>query len=284
MKKNNYISILFVTISGWLLFSSNSGGIFNADHTGNSGMANGGVSCGNSYCHGGITATDASRMEVKILNSVGQPVSTYVPSSTYTVEVSLKVYNATKAGFQSVACLFGGAGGAGTSTNTIMPAATQQTIINSTNYISHTSAGSTSAISAGYAKWQYKWVSPATNVGAITFATAGNVSNNNGQSTGDSAFNTVTILQAPTSINDIAFANTFAVYPVPSATFICVKNTDIINAKMSITNMNGVVVKTIVDYNFTQANKIDIGTLPAGFYSIVINNDHKNAVKYFAKL
>jgi Secretion system C-terminal sorting domain len=283
MKKNQSIFFLFIACTTWILFSSNSGGVFSADHTGNSGMPGGGASCGSAYCHGGMTAVDASRMNVRVLDGSGQAITNYTPAATYTVEVLVKVNAATKAGFQSVVCLFAGAGGAGTATNTVMPTATQQTVINSTNYISHTSAGTTSAISAGYAKWQYKWVAPATNVGAITVATAANISNNNGQPSGDSAIQTVTILQAPNSITDINFSKTFDVFPMPAQSFICVKNNEIVNSKISIINMNGAIVKTILDYNFAQAKQINISDLANGFYTMMITDNHKTAIKYFSK-
>ncbi len=280
MRISKNLKLNFITLAIGTLLCSYSAGNFTQDFTGNSGLPSGGQSCGGSYCHQGISGADTNRLNVSVIDGAGNSMSTYNPGSTYTIEVRLRTYATNKAGFQSVAAKFAGNTGIGTTANSIMPAATQLWTNTSSNatYVSHTATGNTTAISNGYATWQYLWTAPATNSGAIMFCTAGNVTNGNTQSTGDTCFNSVTILQAPTSISQTNFNKNITVFPNPATNVLHVNCTNnFIPTNYTIIDISS---KSIQDGSYTST--INISTLPKGLYGIMLRNNTSYGMQYFS--
>jgi hypothetical protein len=166
-----------------------------------------GQSCAQVGCHEGTGTFGASNLPmVKVLNSSSVDIANtgtpYTPGSTYTIEVNHPAASA-RMGFQCLASTFMTDSGVGTVANTIMP-----TLINVFNaptknrvYTSHTLAGATGAIAGGVATWRYIWTAPSSNVGAIKFNVAINVSNGNFGTTGDSIKIGTYILQQPTGLS-----------------------------------------------------------------------------------
>jgi hypothetical protein len=64
------------------------------------------------------------------------------------------------------------------------------------NYIQHTVTG-TFAGQANGSVWAFNWTAPATNVGAVTFYSAGNQANNDGTADGDQIYTTSATVQPP---------------------------------------------------------------------------------------
>jgi hypothetical protein len=274
------IGYLFTIAVAAILFSSYGAGTFTADVTGNSGLAGGGSSCGSSYCHGGISGADTNRMNVRLLDANGNVQIAYSPGSTYTVEVKLRTYNSTRAGFQSVAALFNGSGGTGTVDNSLMPTQTQTTVVGASNatFVSHTTLGSTAAVSGGYATWRYKWIAPNTNVGAIIIASACNVANNNFQSSGDTCFNFPLVIQAP---NAIAMAKKdigIQVYPNPATNIISVATNNIEVQQYAIADMYG---RQVAKGKYNKS--IDVSNLASGLYTLLLATNKGEKVAYFKK-
>jgi len=77
-------------------------------------------------------------------------------------------------------------------------------------YIQHTFQG---AFPTEFDKktWTFKWVAPATNVGAVTFYAAGNGANGNGETTGDNIYTTSTSIALQFCIQDQSNGNVLSV-------------------------------------------------------------------------
>jgi hypothetical protein len=287
MKKIQFAFMLLGACTMYFIIGGNSNGVFTADYTGNSGLPGSGISCGGSYCHQGIMGVDSNRLRIRVLDAANQFVSSYSVGSTYTIEVRLKTNNSTRAGFQAVAAPFFGSAVAGTANNSLMPTATQSWLNTTSNatYISHTTAGSASQIANGYATWTYQWVAPATDIGAISICVAGNITNANSQPSGDSAVNATYILQKPSALQDVAFAKTISLYPMPAVQDLHLNFDQAINgkAKFTIIGMNGAQIKTWEETIVSNDYKINVNNLSAGFYSLLIASESKNVVKYFSK-
>ena len=168
MKKKIIITSIALLTFAIALMSSNSGG---------SGSASAGCSC-----HGTPSAST-------LITMTGVPASGYVPGTAYSITLSATNTNyasiiAAKAGFT---LLFS----AGTLSN-----APTQTIISGTE-IRHTSGKS---LTSGSVSWTFTWTAPATGTGAVSANIAVNMTNGNGQTSGD-AHNiaTLTLLEAVSS-------------------------------------------------------------------------------------
>jgi Secretion system C-terminal sorting domain len=294
MKKNQLLFTASLLIGLFIIFSSNSNpSSFTKDVTGNSGLPSGGISCGNSYCHGGIAGADATRLNIQVLDANGNAMSTYVPGSVYTVRIKAHTYNSTRAGFQCVASNFFGTTGAGTVVNNIMPAninvATYAApALSTAEYVTHTVAGTTAVnvFANGYTTWEYNWTAPATNIGAINFACAVNITNNSSTPQGDSAFNGVLTLQAPTGTTSLKnIITTLQCYPNPCTTNITIASTQNfeINTKIAIVNTAGIIVKSFVVPNISNSINVDVANIPVGLYSVILGNATQQATYYIVK-
>lgn len=126
-------------------------------------------------CHSGTVQSGSGFNNVTLLSG-GNPVTEYLPSTTYQVQVTMATNN-PKNGFEIVAL---------TPSNTL---AGTIAITDATHTKSITSGGKTRVThkSAGntLSSWTFNWTSPATNVGTITFYLATNQTNSNNSDTGD---------------------------------------------------------------------------------------------------
>ncbi len=270
MKKSKLLLLIATCFCSVLLLSSYGTGVFTADHTGNSGLAGGGASCGS--CHGGISAVDTNIMRIRVLNANNIPTTYYSTGATYTVEIRLKTNAATKAGFQCVAAPLFGNGNAGTITNNLMPNNVQiWTNPNGYVFASHTGNGSVNVIANGYATWRYTWVAPSTNVGAITIGGAGNITNNNNQNSGDTAVQSNVVLQAPNSIANIAWQKGINVASVENGNYVTISQKGKAEKLMvHIVNAAGKIVVTKQTNEITTEN-ISLQHLPAGIYAVILS-------------
>lgn len=115
-------------------------------------------------CHGANYIVGGTESTFKITDNLSNVITAYQPSTEYTITFSVSM-SGNRKGFQMVALdesdKQAGSFTAGTGTK-----------LNSTNgrsYINHSSASNSS--------WTFKWTSPATNVGNVTFYVAtGNLS------------------------------------------------------------------------------------------------------------
>lgn len=74
---------------------------------------------------------------------------------------------------------------------------------NGRQYVKHTSAGTDAGTANASPGWAFRWASPATGDGTITFYAAGNAADNNGTAANDYIYtSTTTVTQLATSIDD----------------------------------------------------------------------------------
>ncbi len=124
-------------------------------------------------CHAGFAIANSSAASINFSGIS----NLYTPGSTYSITVSLPSVS-PKNGFEIVALRTSDNVNVGTfiitdATNT------QLKMGNGRTYVTHTSAGNSMNT------WTFDWTAPITNEGNIKFYFAGNLSNNNGMTTGD---------------------------------------------------------------------------------------------------
>ncbi|HEX8735740.1 MAG TPA: choice-of-anchor V domain-containing protein [Pyrinomonadaceae bacterium] len=120
----------------------------------------------------------------------------YTPGQTYQIVVRHQTNDNTRRrwGFQLTAlagATMAGSFNTGGSINTQIISG-----FGSRTYIEHTSAGTFTGQGGG-AVWVFNWTAPATNVGAVTFYSAGNQANNDGTPDGDQIYLTSATAQPP---------------------------------------------------------------------------------------
>jgi glucose/arabinose dehydrogenase len=112
-------------------------------------------------------------------------------------------------------------------------------------YAEHTEAG-TSVGQSGGTSWTFNWTAPAADVGPVTFYTAGNQANNDGNTSGDSINFTFVVVQPSAGAGD------FNVNVSPSSQVI-------------IPGASGAYTVTVTPINgFTGAVSLAVSGLPAG--------------------
>lgn len=170
MTKITSITLSLLLLSGYLIFTSSSGGV-----TGNSTSG-----CGGGGCH---TASSNTTMNV-----VGIPASGYVNGTTYTMTLSVSNVNKAKAGFDMTVNSGTLAAGAGSA-------------LNGTQELRHTSPGTAAS---GTTIWSFSWTAPATGSSPVIFFIAGNAVDGNNASSNDEfstdqvTFNAASSIAAPT--------------------------------------------------------------------------------------
>ncbi len=174
MKKQTFLTLLLIVVCTLGLISRSSGpGFLQGQRV--SGAPGDSGTCSN--CHfGGTTAGGSINIQ-----DVGG-ASGYIPGQSYTMQVTIIDPDAQRGGFQAVA-LDGSNLNVGTITagtgNRVVPLAGR-------NYIEHNTPRN---FSAGQVAWTFTWQAPNTNVGPVTFYTAGNAATGGGTG-GDAIFST----------------------------------------------------------------------------------------------
>ena len=152
----------------------------------NGSTASGGTTC--TACH--LSGAGSGMVEI-----LGAP-SNYAFSTTYNLTVRVSDPVQAGAGFQLSA---EDAGGAHVGTLVITDATNTQ--LNTADWVNHTSTGVSNAV-AGWAgmgnaaEFNVDWISPASDVGPVTFWAAGNAINDNFSSSGDLVYVTSTTANA----------------------------------------------------------------------------------------
>lgn len=129
-------------------------------------------------CHSGGTQNGDAINELTLEDGAGNPVTSYIPDSTYMVNFFID-NAALKKGFQLVA-LDASNQQAG---NMIATPATTVLTSGGKKYVTHKSSSNTTTTG-----WDFKWTAPSSNVGNVRFYAASNVTNNNNNTTGDQIF------------------------------------------------------------------------------------------------
>lgn len=264
-----------------LLMSHQDGSNFNFDYTGSADFPQ--THCANAGCHNSIGFMGDGTINIQVLNGAA-PVMSYSPGTTYTIKVTRPV-NVSKVGFQSVVTKWASSTPTGTIANTIMPSKLVMNNITNGNAIAHTTAGSTSAISGGLATFEYQWTAPATDVGAIDVYAIMNISNNNGNVTGDSIMRAIFTLQKPTGIPE-CYADTTQgfVYPNPvqhTLNFLLPGTAPAQEA--NVVSLSGAVCRVPLVSLGGQAYRVDMRAFSPGYYTLRVALANGSFVRSFIK-
>ncbi|GIV34695.1 MAG: hypothetical protein KatS3mg031_2230 [Chitinophagales bacterium] len=165
----------FALLAGMLFYPAFIYTETSAPGPGHSG-APGEATCAASGCHTGSAENlDPSKLTIA---SIGTPSLSngYVPGTVYNISVSMGSVQSQVKGFQ-LTVLDANGNGAGTLTITDINHTTK-TNLGNRQYISHKNANTTSA-------WVFRWESPPTDIGPVTFYASGIGANGDNQATGD---------------------------------------------------------------------------------------------------
>ncbi len=183
--------ILFINTAS-ILSSSGKAGYTNSPGEGN---------C--TSCHSDYNVNSGSG-SVAITSDI--PASGYEPNTTYHLEVTVSHTGATLFGFD-LECLSGTSTYANAGSFTITNASESQISTNSVNGVSrnnviHVTNGGLANDTKSFA---FNWLSPASDVGDVTFYVAGLAADNNGGKGGDYVYTTSKVVSyaSPTSIDKI---------------------------------------------------------------------------------
>jgi hypothetical protein len=135
-------------------------------------------------CHSG-TSLNGGSFGNKFQVLTNMPNGRYGFSTTYQITVRLVTPNCVRFGFEST--FLNSSNATVGSTTVTNSSRTQKQFSGSREYISHTQSG-TNAIYTDSTEWTFNWTSPPTNVGTVSLYIAGNVTNNDNNSTKDTIY------------------------------------------------------------------------------------------------
>lgn len=143
-------------------------------------------------CHTGAELNSPNGL----LSIFGVP-PVYTPGQTYTIQVELGEWNASRWGFEITALddALDGAGSFAATNSEVQVSST-----GSIQYAKHTSLG-TSIGTTGIKTWQFDWTAPTAGTGVVRFYAAGNGANGNSSNSGDMIY-TAAIASAENASED----------------------------------------------------------------------------------
>lgn len=216
----------------------------------------GGSTC--TGCHMGANQTSAGLISTNI------PTEGYTPGATYQISVSAARAGINRWGFQlSPQNASGTILGSLSSTDN-----RTQTLLNG-SYVTHTSSGLASTNSVTFS---FNWTAPAAGGGSVTFYTAVNAANSDGNVSGDVILtSTLTVEEAAsTSVKTLEEMNTIELWPNPVGgnLFVIAKEAGII----TVLNSQGKVVSVMIEQIGNGRYSIETALLASGTYQLVINS------------
>ncbi len=260
MKKNyvfKFVLFLIPLSAVFLLsFSSGNGSALSGS------PGDGGNNC--TQCHSGT----ANNSNITITTNI--PVGGYVSNTEYDVTFTNNG-GGSRNGFQVTAEKDNDNAKVGTFRS--VNAATQTADNN--RRIIHTSSGN------GQNTWTFKWTSPSTQQGKITFYGASVSGNGNFATSGDQVFLGKSSSNSPLSISDLEKLD-FEMFPNPASDNVSFQiSNSLENASVTFYNYLGKEVFTQKISNETQ--KINISSLSTGIYVVKVISEGKTGIKKFIK-
>lgn len=221
------------------------------------------------------------------LNSGGGSVSilspdmtnwSYIPGTTYTINVKVKKAGVGKFGFGFEALLPSGANGgliqttgssnAKTLAGTILGNSRTNAVHKQPNHFGQDSL-----------TFSFNWTAPAAGTGNITFYAAGNATNSANNSSGDFIYTTNQLVTEATNVNMAAMLTDkkVTIFPNPGAKFISInlpESTANIETQFKIFDVSGVLVHQQNMQNDGNMNhfSVDLGFLDDGVYFVQLQN------------
>jgi hypothetical protein len=231
-------------------------------------------------CHGGSANSGKGSIVINAPTLTGWK---YIPGQTYAINVTVAHSGVNLFGFA-----FEAISSAGTDAGILKITDGAQTYIDSSDLsatwrksVTHKLNGGKSADSHTFT---FSWTAPATNIGPVTFYSAGNAANGNNLATGDYIY-TKTQVVSPLSSVGIAEQSTsnISIFPNPATDNLTIINTAKTTDKMivSIVDMNGKLM--FKKENAVSDLSIDVSTLSIGIYMAKIETEVGTIIKKFVR-
>ncbi len=163
----------------------------------------------------------------------------YLPGETYTITVHVMHPSQHRWGFEL--CSRTGSLAQGGTITVTEPTLTQTSAQSGITYLKHRSAGTFNGQTSG-ATWHFDWTAPADGTGAITFYTAGNAANGNGNNTGDYIYTTAfTVNEGINCIatGDVNFDTNVDVLDIVAVVGVILGNAEFSPEQMCAADLNG---------------------------------------------
>lgn len=228
-------------------------------------------------CHGGTANTGSAVIEWNVGDA-----GTYVPGTQYTGTVKIKRVGREKFGFVCLALKDAGnvnLGGFGL----LETVRTRTYMDGARNYVSHTPCGADAQDST---EWSFTWQAPATDVGPITIYMANLVANHNEATSGDETYTRTITLSPAVGIAEQGAVLPLTLYPDPATDHL------ILSAPLATSPGTSIAVfdaagHQVLRRSYTTSplvqERIDIGTLAPGMYSLVLRSGERTGTQRFVK-
>jgi hypothetical protein len=259
-----------------LVLSSYNNGPWNGGNVNRTGSAGTAANCSGAGCH--VSNTANTQVTIGVLNASNQPVTSYVPGTTYKVQISAGNTTASlpKCGFQA-ACVKSSntSAQAGTFTSTASNISVRNT--GSLQLVEHNApiaAIASSGTNNVYAL-SFNWTAPPAGTGKVRFYTTFNAVNNNGNSSGDQPNAATPIeLDEGTGTTGISKAPTIvsSLYPNPVQNELHFKmNTQSGSCMVAVMDMTGrIVISQVADIE-NKLMSVNTAKLEPGSYLIRVS-------------
>lgn len=272
------IYTLALAIAGiilWLGASNGPAAVQGADRTG-SPVTSG--TCANAGCHAAGAFSPAINL---VMLDDGTAVTSYIPGRTYTMRLTINTAMAAPVyGFQSVALRSGNAQAGSFTAGT----GSRVTTLNNRQYVEH-SQRSTSNI------FEVTWTAPATDQGEVRVYASAVAANNIGGPAGDgSATLASPLVLTPmvSSSNDLPqLATELRAFPNPAADWLQVGITmaQATHAQIRLVSLQGQTLLQQQSVLLPGQNdlRLDVGQLPAGYYTLEVTDGKATSTKRILK-
>lgn len=271
MKKQIYFSLIFAAIVALAFTHSGSNHGFQKNAGGPPAGYSGDPAGGNqncTFCHTGNPA----QMETGWITST-IPAGGYIPGATYTITATATGASINKFGFQ-----ISPQSSSGTFLGTLVNTGAQTQLSSNQKYIHQTSGGTSGA---GSKTWTFNWIAPDAGTGPVTFYGAFNLTNSNGNTSGDIVkLSTLTVSEdVSIDIQSEQMLSDFVLFPNPAGDYLNIL-TDVSDrqSNFEIFHISGAIVyEGQLNSSDTQ---IDISGLQPGVYFIHLQSAEKRILKF----
>lgn len=230
-------------------------------------MGDGGTTC--TQCHNDGTAV----AEVGWITT-NIPSDGYTAGETYAITVTGTSNGVVKMGYEVTA---ENSSGMKEGTWTITDDARTK-LANSNNSVTHKSGGNTP--NGNTNTWTANWTAPMAGMGDITFNSAVNAANGNGNTSGDQIYTTFETF-AEAVISDISdeLAASIKMYPNPAQNYLNIELPE--ESSYRVVSINGAQMTSFIDAS--NNNNIDISDYKTGIYFVQIISGENSITKKFVK-
>ena len=283
MKRKLLVFPIAIVLGG-LALSSYSRGPYQIGSLNRTGSLGTTANCSGGGCHAANSAN--TNVTIRVTNSGGSVVSSWVPGSTYTVQIDgSNSTGLSSFGFQSTAVR---AAATGTQAGTFSASASVSVRTASTpNIVEHNQAIA-GTVSGGAATYRavYTWVAPAAGAGTVRFLATLNAINGDNSASGDAPA-AATPLDLPeangTSVPGVQTA-VLSVYPNPAGASLSLRLPEaFVAGSFIIRDVRGSIVSR-GDLRAQQgAASLDVNALAGGAYFVQVHAGTATLVAPFVK-